>query len=65
VTYFLIVGSNHIFGTGEARNFKFGIHTDIDERMRDIFPQRGCVQGHYDLFKCCEMTDNISKTVQT
>jgi len=40
-----------MFETGEARHFKFGVQTDIDEywHMHDgmsYCPQMGCIQGH-------------------
>jgi len=31
LTTYLILGPNHMFGTGKARHFKFGVHIDIVE----------------------------------
>jgi len=61
VTRVLHFATNHIFGTSEARHYKYRVLIDTQECKckHDILPQRMCSDSR-DLFKFWEISDNIS-----
>jgi len=63
VTRFLNFCLNPIFVIGEAWRFKFRVLIDTEEYvcMRDILRSKGMCSESHELFKFCEISDNISE----
>jgi len=66
VTRFYKYCSNHIFGIGEAKHFKFRPLIDTEQYlcMHDILPPKGMCSESCGLFKFWEISDNILLMVQ-